>query len=238
MRFTQPRSAFQEPCDFLNEITKFLSDSSECEKMKAKLERPRQIIQLAAPCPAPNNAGGCSVLYNHPTYLKLRAVRKGLQATADDDEEPHYIHITGDPGVGKSHYLFFDLLSTMIENVEVQDFKVMLILSKMAFAYSRSSGWFHCRSRNDAETAGIPICLSIASIFPLHHVRRLPSLPQTGSILSTFEKSGAERRFLPSWTLKEVMRAFVKMRKLGFFHYAEGDRRHVTEDSIRAEFKS
>ena len=114
----------------------------------------------------------------------------------------HYIHITGDPGVGKSHYLIFDLLSTMIENYNVPDFKVVLIVSKKAFAYSHSSDWFDCHTVDDK-----------------------------------FQKAGARRRYLPSWTLDEAKDAFIKMKNLGVFMYEKDDPCPVSEESIEIEFE-
>ena len=240
----QDVTRFMDPCRYLNAITKFLSDPKQFKEMKTKLEKPGAVIQLAAPFPAPSNAGKCTVLYNHPNYLKLRAVRKRRQASADEDEDLHYIHITGDPGVGKSHYLIFDLLSTMIENVKVKDFKVVLILSKMAFAYSRSSGWFDCRSKEDAVSAlGKEVNRWDTYLFadccdledPTCHTISVSS--PNRKHFEQFEKSGAERRFLPSWTLNELTDAFVEMSKLNVFKYPEGHRRHVSEESIRIEFE-
>ena len=249
--FSADVTCFKGPCVFLNEITKFLDDPDQLMKMKTKLAAPCEVIQLAESFPVPNNDGGCSVLYNHPNYKKLRAVRKNLQAIADKNCEEsqtsvpfHKILITGDPGVGKSHYLIFDLLNTMIENVGVPNFKVVLILYDAAYAYSSSSRWFECRSIDDAKSAvrivrarwdtylfldccdfSNPTCRTISVSSP------------NRKHFEDFETSGALRRFLPAWTLDEVKEAFIKMRKLGVFKYAKDDPCPVTEDSISAEFE-
>ena len=235
-------SDFAEPCGTLNEVTKFLRDPGQCEEMKKKLETPRGVVQLAASFPAPHNGGGCTVLYNHPNYLKLRAVRKGKQASADDRKQLHYDHIAGADGVGKSHYLIFDLFSTMIENVDVQDFKVVLILFKKAFAYSHSSGWFRCHTIRDAIRAfdykirWDTFLFADACDLSAPPCRTISVSSRSSGYYNSFSSSDALRLSLPRWTLDEVKHGFVQMSKFGVFNYGASDRRHVTQESVQAEF--
>ena len=156
----------------------------------------------------------------------------------------HYIHIKGDPGVGKSHYLIFDLLSTMIENYNVPDFKVVLIVSKKAFAYSHSSDWFDCHTVDDAvgalgkelkrwDTHLFADCCDLED----PPCRTISVSSPNRTHFDKFEKAGARRRYLPSWTLDEVKDAFIKMKNLGVFMYEKDDPCPVSEESIEIEFE-
>ena len=134
----------------------------------------------------------------------------------------------------------------MIENFDdnVPNFKVVLILSQMAFAYSRSSGWFDCHTVGDA-LAALGKNLERWDTYLFVDCCDLQVVPcRTISVSSPnqkhfecFIKAGCERRYLPAWTLEDLKRAFVELSKFGVFDYPEGDWRRVTEDSISTEFE-
>ena len=131
----------------------------------------------------------------------------------------------------------------MIENVDVQDFKVVLILLDSTYAYSHSSGWFFCRDISDTlsalgeETRWDTYLFADTCDVSAPPCRTISVSSPERKHFDNFEKSGAEIRGLPSWTLDELKHAFVQMSKFGTFDYPEDHWRHVSEESISTEFE-
>ena len=221
---TSPLS-FGPPCRELNALSELVKDKGVMERLKT----PRAVVKFKIPFHLPR----CKIpgIYVHPNYLKIREARQKLVAKYHEDEEPLMFHLTAKEGVGKSFYLLFDLMSTMVEKANDPNFKMVLVdggekrghSDGKAYVYSCSTGWYQFRDVTlaarlnygcewdphryyfmDSYEMGSPSCHTV-----------IVSPPNVSAHSMKPPAFKCEKHFLPTWEFDEVVDAMEKLGKLG-----------------------
>ena len=163
----QAETLFGASVKALNALQTFLSDTRFIRLMDAMQnsaldsELVGQIFPLPEAIPFPKIK--LKSIYIQQCVLDFLRMKNTLFDTSKQiQNEPFLLHVTGNPGIGKSHLLLLDLIKTLYDNpVErVPNLKTVLILGgpvgysmQTAYAYTHLTGWYRFATFSDAVEA-------------------------------------------------------------------------------------